>query len=124
MNDTRASVLQLKPGDEVAIALRDIHAGEVLAPFGVDAQTDIAFGHKVALRRIGAGEVIHRFGQPVGLATAAIEAGSHVHLHNMGFEASMAARAIGTRLSNSPRRSASEVPSFDGYIRVSTGSWR
>jgi len=118
MADLSAVVLQLKPGDEVGIALRDIHAGEALAPFAGIAATDIPFGHKVALVPLGVGEVIHRLGQPIGLARAAIAAGAHVHLHNMGFEASMAEQAIGTRLSNAPLRGAGDVPTFEGIVRA------
>ena len=112
------AVLQLKPGDEVGIALRDIHAGEALAPFSGIAVTSIPFGHKVALVPLAAGAVIHRLGQPIGLARAAIAAGAHVHLHNMGFEASMAGHAIGTRLSNAPLRGVGEVPNFQGIVRA------
>ena len=109
------AVLQLKPGDEVAVALRDVAAGESLAPFpGVAAQA-IPFGHKVALLPLTDGQVIHRLGQPIGVARGAIAAGAHVHLHNMGFEASMAGHAIGTRLSNAPLRAAGEIPTFEGY---------
>lgn len=113
-----SAVLQLKAGDEVGVALRDIAAGESLAPFDAVAAMAIPFGHKVALRPLGQGAVIHRLGQPIGLATAPIAAGAHVHLHNMGFEASMAGHAIGTRLSNEPLRGAAEVPSFQGFVRA------
>src|SRR4051794_14165680 len=118
MAEVKSVVLQLKHGDEVAVALRDVHAGETLVPFGLLATTAIPFGHKVALRSLEQGEVIHRLGQPIGLATAAVDAGSHVHLHNMGFEASMAGRTIGTRLSNASVRSPSDIPTFDGYLRA------
>lgn len=113
-----STVLQLKSGDDVGIALRDIRQGEALPPFPPRAASDVPFGHKVALRDIAPGEVIHRLGQPIGLATAAIAAGAHVHLHNMGFEASMAGHAIGTRLSNAPLRVRADVPTFDGFVRA------
>lgn len=113
-----AAVLQLKPGDEVGIALRDLHAGEALAPFPGVAAADIPFGHKVALVALQPGEAVHRFGQPIGVARQAIAAGAHVHLHNLGFETSMAGHAIGTRLSNAPLRGQAEIPSFDGIVRA------
>jgi altronate hydrolase len=117
MAEDRQALLQLKAGDDVAIALRDIRAGETLTQFGIVAANDIRFGHKVALRPLNSGEVIQRLGQPIGLATAPIGAGAHVHLHNMGFEASMAERSIGTRLSNAAPRPA-DIASFDGYVRA------
>ncbi|MBN9010660.1 MAG: altronate dehydratase, partial [Rhizobiales bacterium] len=122
-------VLQLKPGDQVGIALADISPGDSLlspavsdtgpAPSRpVSARDSIPFGHKVALRAIAAGEVVRRLSQPIGIASQAIPQGAHVHLHNMGFENSMAGHAIGTRLSNAPSIPASEVPTFDGYRRA------
>src|SRR6476661_7459838 len=110
--------LRLKAGDEVAIALRDIRAGEALRPFDITASTAIPFGHKVSLKALASGDVIHRLGQPVGVATAVIPAGAHVHLDNMGSGPSMAAHAIGTRLSNAVRTAPSNVPTFDGYLRA------
>ncbi len=118
MAETAGKALQLNPGDEIAIALRDIHAGETLAPFAVVATTDIPFGHKVALVPIAAGAIIHRLAQPIGVALAPIAPGAHVHMHNMGFEASMADHAIGTRLSNAPLRAAGEIPRFEGIVRA------
>ncbi|MDB5506373.1 MAG: altronate dehydratase [Devosia sp.] len=111
------SVLQLKNGDEVGIALRDLAPGEALSPFPAVATMAIPFGHKVALQALAAGSQIHRLGLPIGLASAPIAAGEHVHLHNMHFEASMAGHAIGTRLSNAPLLPAEAVPRFDGYLR-------
>src|SRR5689334_8872127 len=110
--------LQLKAGDEIAVALRDIAAGEALSPFGLVAATAVPFGHKISLRPLGPGDVIHRLGQPIGIATAAIPAGAHVHLDNMGFEQSMAAHAVGTRLSNAMRLATAEIPAFEGYLRA------
>ena len=102
-NMSEIKVLRLKAGDNVGVALRDLASGDALTPETGAARGAIPFGHKVALRSIAAGEVIHRLGQPIGIAGADIPAGAHVHVHNMGFEASMAGHAIGTRLSNAPR---------------------
>jgi altronate hydrolase len=111
-------VLRLKTGDEVGIALRDLVPGDALTPEAGTAQDAVPFGHKVALRPIPAGTVIHRLGQPIGIARSDIPPGAHVHVHNMGFETSMAGHAIGTRLSNAPRLPADQVPTFDGYRRA------
>lgn len=117
MAESQPAVLELKGGDEVAVALRDLLPGDILAPFDRRAITHVPFGHKVALRAIDPGEVIHRFGQPIGIATDTIAAGSHVHLHNIGFEASMAVRSVGTRLSNAGAQGPASEASFQGYIR-------
>jgi altronate hydrolase len=43
----------------------------------------IATGHKIALTPIAAGDDVRRYGWPIGRATQAIAAGSHVHSHNL-----------------------------------------
>lgn len=118
MSQTKSVILQMKSGDEVAIALREINSGEALAPFELHASQDIPFGHKVALRSLAKGDVIRRLGQPIGVAATPIGKGCHVHLHNMGFEASMAGHAIGTRLSNTPTIDSHDIPTFEGYLRA------
>ena len=71
--------------DNVATALEALDAGRVLDVNGVSIRTTepIASGHKVALRRIPLGEAVIKYGSPIGLASADIAAGSHVHTHNV-----------------------------------------
>ncbi|WP_206684071.1 UxaA family hydrolase [Pontibacter beigongshangensis] len=45
---------------------------------------DIPFTHKVALTAIGRGEPIIKYGSPIGSALVDIQAGEHVHVHNIG----------------------------------------
>ena len=61
--------LQIHPSDNVAVALES--AGPIPA------------GHKFALRDIAEGEKIVKYGDPIGVATCLIPAGSHVHTHNV-----------------------------------------
>lgn len=75
-------VIHLHPKDNVAIALEQLIAGTVLIN-GVSSRGLIPAGHKVALSAVAKGETIYRYGQPIGLATQDIEAGSHVHTHNL-----------------------------------------
>lgn len=117
MSHQTNAILQLKSGDEVGVALRDIHVAEPLPNFGITAATEVPFGHKIALVDLKPGQIIHRLGQPIGQATTSIPSGSHVHLHNMGFDGSLVTRAIGTRLKNEDRVRTSDVPQFQGYLR-------
>ncbi len=78
---------QVHPADNVATALDDLAPGDVqvlgaAAARLIAAVEDIQLGHKIALRNIGEGEGIVKFGVPIGIATAAIEPGRWVHLHN------------------------------------------
>jgi altronate dehydratase small subunit len=43
----------------------------------------IPTGHKIALRAVAAGALVHKYGQPIGRASAAIVPGEHVHVHNV-----------------------------------------
>ena len=40
-------------------------------------------GHKYALRELAAGEKVIKYGMPIGVTTAAVAKGEHVHTHNM-----------------------------------------
>ena len=71
--------------DNVATALQPLEIGQTLDMEGrtVTVAEPIAPGHKVALRTIRAGEAVIKYGSPIGLASADIAAGAHVHTHNV-----------------------------------------
>ncbi|MCC6867682.1 MAG: UxaA family hydrolase [Burkholderiales bacterium] len=77
--------MKLAPRDNVAVALRPLRAGESLVLDGVPltVDRDIAVGHKVAARPIASDEAIVKYLCPIGVATAPIAAGHHVHTHNV-----------------------------------------
>ncbi|HZE29830.1 MAG TPA: altronate dehydratase family protein [Actinoallomurus sp.] len=62
--------LLLQPDDDVAVALRDLPG--------------VPRGHKVAVHDLASGAPIRKYGQLIGVATAPIAAGEHVHTHNLG----------------------------------------
>src|SRR4051794_1254406 len=82
------SAVHLHPEDSIAVARVPIPAGSELRIDGVGLLTRDAIpaGHKVALRTIPAGEMVIRYGQAIGRARGTIEAGDHVHTHNLAFE--------------------------------------
>lgn len=73
-------VLQVKPQDNVAIAVRDLPAGTMAAP-GLRALQDIPQAHKIALRHIPQGSEVLRYGVVLGYARQDIPAGSWVNEH-------------------------------------------
>jgi hypothetical protein len=77
--------LVISDRDNVATALEPLEPGRVLEIGGVSVATiePIASGHKVALRAIRAGQAVIKYGSPIGVATADIAAGAHVHTHNL-----------------------------------------
>jgi len=78
-------VLQIKPGDNVAVALRPIQKGETAgtAAGNVTALENIPQGHKMAVKKIPAGTDIIKYGYAIGHAETEIPAGGWVHTHNM-----------------------------------------
>lgn len=85
----RRDAIVIKRQDNVATAIRDIRAGKTAA-VGVEeermivrASQDIPFGHKLALRPIQGGADIVKYGTVIGRATRDIQAGEHVHVHNV-----------------------------------------
>lgn len=89
--------LVIHASDDVAVALRDLAAGEsvMVRQGGIVTRFDvldaIPLGHKFAVRDLVRGTRIRKYGECIGAATADIDAGSHVHLHNM---ASLRARRV------------------------------
>ncbi len=73
--------IKIAGGDNVAVALEPLKAGEQL--LGVTLAEDIPAGHKFALRPIAEGENVVKYGFPIGHATAPIAAGAWVHTHNV-----------------------------------------
>ncbi len=80
------ALLHLAPTDQIAVALRDIAAGETLA-FGNGTQAiaagNVPFGFKVAVCAIAPGEKVYKYRVPIGSASTAIAAGEMVHVHNL-----------------------------------------
>jgi altronate hydrolase len=116
--DARA-LLRLDPGDDVAVALRALEAGERLEAGGraVEVREAVPFGHKVALRAMAGGETVRKFGWPIGRLTAPVRAGDHVHVHNL---ATLLAGVEGYAYrpaAAEPAAPAAESPGFLGYRR-------
>lgn len=79
------STVELHPDDNIVVTKRGLAAGTLIVVRGqqMAIAQDIPMGHKIALRRIHSGEKVVKFGAAIGSAAATIEAGEHVHLHNL-----------------------------------------
>lgn len=73
--------IRLDPRDNVAVALAPLKPGEEV--LDVILAEPIALGHKLALVAIPEGGEVIKYGEVIGIATAAIEPGGHVHVHNV-----------------------------------------
>ncbi len=110
--------IQINPRDNVAVCLESIVKGEKITIRGLEItlNEEIPAGHKIALFPIAENENVVKYGEPIGHATCSIEAGSHLHSHNLK-----------TNLSGSLKyefnqklrtlTSSGEERSFKGYLR-------
>ena len=78
-------LIKIHSDDNVAVLLCPVNSGQKLTAGDVciTASADIPFGHKVALTDISEGNEVIKYGAPIGIATASIKAGEHVHTHNV-----------------------------------------
>jgi hypothetical protein len=79
------AALVISDRDNVATALRALEPGLrlELGTAEVSVREPVPSGHKIALRPIHVGDAVIKYGSPIGLATAEIPAGAHVHTHNL-----------------------------------------
>jgi altronate hydrolase len=76
--------IRLNPADDVVIARVEIPAGTTLPnEQGIRIADRIPAGHKIAVRQIKPGNPVRRYNQIIGFATRDIQAGEHVHVHNI-----------------------------------------
>lgn len=107
--------VRIHPADSVAVALRDLGAGESI--LGVAVAGPIRRGHKLALRDHAAGDTVIKYGMPIGRATRAIAAGEHVHSQNL--VTALAGELSYTPGVREPVRAADAAPaSWQGYRRA------
>ena len=78
-------LIRLSPGDNIAVAARNIDPGETVVLDGtpITAAERILTGHKIAVCRIEPGEKVLKYGAPIGSATRPILPGQYVHTHNL-----------------------------------------
>ncbi|MEO8409300.1 MAG: altronate dehydratase family protein [Propionivibrio sp.] len=115
----QSATIRLHANDDVLIATRQLLPGETIATENLAVREMIPPGHKVAAHVIANGDAVRRYNQVIGFAKADIEAGRHVHAHNLGMGESGGefARdyAIGQDVHAAPR--AEQAATFMGYQR-------
>jgi altronate hydrolase len=105
----------VEASDDVAVALRDLSAGEVIS--GLTLPAPIARGHKLALHAIAQGAPVRKYGWPIGVAKIDIAAGDHVHTHNLATALSGEEHYRFTApIAAAPARPAART--FSGYLRA------
>ena len=79
----------LKPKDNVATALCNLKAGDILQlrigeqTLEIKLRAQVPFGHKFSLAQIAPGSPIIKYGEVIGTSTESIQPGDYVHVHNV-----------------------------------------
>ncbi len=108
--------IRLHPDDDVVVAVRELPAGTRLPAEGITTAVAVPAGHKVATRAVAVGEPVRRYAQIIGFASAPIEPGDHVHVHNLAMGTFERDHAHGTAYV--PTAFASEPATFLGIRRA------
>ena len=110
-------LLVISPRDNVATALEPLSFGDIVEVLGHALRIGEAIprGHKVALAEIPAGASVIKYGSAIGVASAAIAAGMHVHTHNLASargrgDLARAAATTEARIAEPPDSEAIELP--------------
>ncbi|NOU92262.1 D-galactarate dehydratase [Paenibacillus sp. LMG 31456] len=84
-----ADALVMDARDHVATAIKDLQQGHKIT-YRVQDQVreltlidSIPFGHKFAIEDVTDGIDIRKYGEVIGRTTVNIQAGQHVHVHNV-----------------------------------------
>jgi len=118
------AIIRLNPRDRVALAMVNLQSGMRLlnqqGDVALTVRQFIASGHKIALQDIVVDAPVYRYGQLIGTATQPIQAGEHVHTHNLALpEVQLGAEV--TAGGESTTISLREGRQFMGYARTDGG---
>ena len=84
--------LIVEPGDDVIVVLEEVKKGDVVCyqeekeEQMIVSLSDVPIYHKIAVRDIKKGDYIIKYGEKIGVATADINRGEHVHVQNLDSE--------------------------------------
>ncbi|WP_085663702.1 UxaA family hydrolase [Pseudomonas sp. B5(2017)] len=108
------AVIRLNPLDNVLIARQALPQGLRLDAEAITVRQPIPSGHKLATERVEQGQPLLRYGQIIGFASQAIDAGDHVHVHNVQMGDFARDYAFGVDTRSQPGREAQ----FQGIVRA------
>jgi altronate hydrolase len=110
-------LLRLHPADNVLVAKTALALGQALPEFRLRTRAQVPAGHKIAACRIAAGEPVRKYNAVIGVAARDIEAGDHVHTHNIALADFHRDPAFGQDVVAVDYLSESERARFMGFVR-------
>ena len=117
---TPVTAIRIAPEDNVATLLADAAAGDSVAVDGgrIVAANAIPRGHKIATAAVARGDAVTKYGFPIGRASVAIEAGDHVHSHNLATALTAATAPLPMFAQTDSRSVRGADRAFRGYRRA------
>ncbi len=76
-------LIRLHPQDNVLIAREALTLGQTIPSLGLRVRAQVPAGHKIAACDLPEGTPVLKYNTVIGNAARAIEAGEHVHTHNL-----------------------------------------
>ncbi len=113
-------LIVLHPQDNVAIASRELTAGETVGSLTVGQRVPEC--HKVARIAIASGDPIRKYAQVIGYASCDIPAGHHVHVHNVEYRDSSTIAKDAPAPKRAGPAQAESGRTFMGYRRADGGA--
>ena len=117
MSQEKPKTLSLSPNDNVVVALTKLPPGSKIDHEEITCLGEVPSGHKVALCPIKAQEPIYKYGQIIGFASQDIQAGEHVHTHNVEMRDFARDYAIGRDIRPTDWIPEDQRATFDGIVR-------
>lgn len=80
-----SNIIHGAPKDNVVTCCTAVSAGDhfTIGETEITAAQNIPIYHKIAIQDIPAGATVFKYGQPIGIASCAIQKGEHVHVQNL-----------------------------------------
>jgi altronate hydrolase len=114
---TMPALLRIHPQDDVAVATRELAAGETID--GVHVLETIPRGHKLAIAAVARGAAVRKFAHVIGVADSDIAIGTHVHTHNLAMPQVHAEHAVAShRIAAAQAMAADAARTFSGFHRA------
>jgi len=110
-------LIRLHANDNVLVARQPLALGQELPELGLRMRAQVPAGHKIAACRIAAGEPVKKYDTVIGAAARDIEAGEHVHSHNLALIAFERDHAFGRDVRPVAYVPEAERARFMGIVR-------
>jgi altronate hydrolase len=117
MKNADVLTIRLNIEDNVVVALRALDKGLRIENEKFTTKNLIPAGHKVASSTIHKKDYIHKYGQIIGVASTEIQAGDHVHTHNVDMSELSRNYSVGTDVKPTDFFSGKEQATFNGIVR-------